>query len=294
MMELEGIYAPIPTAFKDEEIAYNKLKYNLEIWGRSKLDGLVVLGSNGEYVLLDEEEKVALTAFVRENFPTDKPVIAGTGCESTKATVRLTKRCAEAGADAVLVLNPSYYKSSMTNEALSRFYTEVADTSPVPVILYNMPRNTGINMSDQLVSELSKHPNIIGIKDSSGNIVQIAGILANSAPEFSVFAGSGNFLYASLCLGASGGTLAVANIFPDQCSHIVDYFKTGKYEEAKNIQFQILEANAAVTSRWGVTGLKAAMDILGYYGGEVRKPLLDLPTHNKDELKKILSKVVVV
>ena len=182
MMELEGIYAPIPTAFKDEEIAYNKLKYNLEIWGRSKLDGLVVLGSNGEYVLLDEEEKVALTAFVRENFPTDKPVIAGTGCESTKATVRLTKRCAEAGADAVLVLNPSYYKSSMTNEALSRFYTEVADTSPVPVILYNMPRNTGINMSDQLVSELSKHPNIIGIKDSSGNIVQIAGILANSAP----------------------------------------------------------------------------------------------------------------
>ncbi len=289
-MILEGVYAPIATAFKNEEIAYDQLKSNLGKWDKTLLTGLVVLGSNGEFVLLDEDDKVKLAAFVRENFSSDKPVIAGTGCESTGATIKLTKRCAEAGVDAVLVITPSYYKGSMTDDALKYFFMEVAEASTVPVILYNMPRNTGVNMSVPLVSELSKHPNIIGIKDSSGDIVQIAGILANSAPGFSVFAGSGSFLYASLCLGATGGTLAVANILPNQCSNIVNLYNAGKYEEAKTIQLQILEANAAVTSRWGVAGLKAAMDILGYYGGELKKPLLELPAHNKEELKSILEK----
>ncbi len=288
-MKLEGVYAPIATAFKEGEIAYKELKGNLEKWDKTMLTGLVVLGSNGEFVLLDEDDKVKLTAYVRENFSPGKPVIAGTGCESTKATIRLTKKCADVGVDAVLVLTPSYYKGSMTDEALNRFFLDIADASSVPVILYNMPRNSGVNMSVPLVTELSRHPNIIGIKDSSGNIVQIAGILANSAPAFSVFAGSGSFLYASLCLGAKGGTLAVANILPDQCSRIVDLYNAGKYEEAKSLQLKILDANAAVTSRWGVAGLKAAMDIMGYYGGEVKKPLLDISAQNKKELENILK-----
>jgi len=291
-MKMEGIYAPIPTAFKDGEIAYKELKGNLEKWDKTKLNGLVVLGSNGEFVLLDEEEKVELTAFVRENYPAEKPVVAGTGCESTRSTISLTNKCAKVGADAALVLTPSYYKGSMTDEALKTFFIDVADASRVPVILYNMPRNTGVNMSAGLVAELSKHPNIIGIKDSSGNIVQVAGIISESAPGFSVFAGSGSFLYASLCLGATGGTLAVANILPDKCFLIMDLFNKGKYEEAKNLQFQILEANAAVTSRWGIAGLKAAMDLVGYYGGEVRKPLIDLSDQNREEIRKILKKKI--
>lgn len=292
-MKLKGVYAPIPTVFNDGEIAYKKLKDNLAKWEKTRLEGLVVLGSNGEFVLLDEDEKVELTAFVRENYPAEKPVIAGTGCESTRATIRLTNKCAEAGVDAALILTPSYYKGSMTDVALKAFFTDVADASSVPVILYNMPRNTGVNMSAALVSELSEHPNIIGIKDSSGNIVQIAAIIADSSPNFSVFAGSGSFLYASLCLGATGGTLAVANILPDKCFQIVDLFNQGRHEEAKMIQFQILEANAAVTSRWGIAGLKAAMDLVGYFGGEVRKPLINLSDQNREEMKKILKKVGV-
>ncbi len=292
-MKMEGIYAPIPTPFIDGEIAYKELKGNLARWEKSELDGLVVLGSNGEFVLLDEDEKVELTAFVRENYPSEKPVVAGTGCESTRATIRLTNKCAEAGIDAALVLTPSYYKGSMTDEALKTFFTEVADASRVPVILYNMPRNTGVNMSAGLVAELSKHPNIIGIKDSSGNIVQIASIISDSISGFSVFAGSGSFLYASLCLGATGGTLAVANVLPGKCFQIIDLFNKGKYEEAKNMQLQILEANAAVTSRWGIAGLKAAMDLVGYYGGKVRKPLIDLSDQNREEMKKIFEKVGV-
>ncbi|MFO7953095.1 MAG: dihydrodipicolinate synthase family protein [Bacillota bacterium] len=290
-MKLEGIYAPIPTPFNKETIDYALLKQNLEKWEKTSLTGLVVLGSNGEFVLLDEEEKIKLTAFVRDNFPTTRPVIAGTGCESTRATIRLTEKCANLGVDAVLVITPSYYQGSMTDEALKHFFLEVADASPVPVILYNMPRNTGINMSVPLVVELSKHQNIAGIKDSSGNIVQIAGIIAGSASNFSVFAGSGNFLYPSLCLGATGGTLAVANILPDKCSRIVEFYNNGRLAEAKNLQLEILEINAAVTSRWGVAGLKAAMEMSGYYGGEVRKPLQDLSMKNKDELKEIINKL---
>ncbi len=289
-MKMKGVYAPIPTPFIDGEIAYEKLKDNLSRWEKTELDGLVVLGSNGEFVLLDEDEKVATAAFVRKNYPSEKPVVAGTGCESTRATIRLTNKCAEVGVDAALVLTPSYYKGSMTDEALKTFFTEVADASRVPVILYNMPRNTGVNMSAGLVAELSKHPNIIGIKDSSGNIVQIAGIISDSTPGFSVFAGSGSFLYASLCLGATGGTLAVANVLPGKCFQIVDLFNKGRHEEAKKLQFQILEANAAVTSRWGIAGLKAAMDLVGYFGGRVRKPLTDLSDQNRQDMKKILER----
>ena len=292
-MKMEGIYAPIPTPFIDGEIAYKELKDNLSRWEKTELGGLVVLGSNGEFVLLDEDEKVELAAFVKENYPAEKPVVAGTGCESTQATIRLTNKCAEVGIDAALVLTPSYYKGSMTDDALKAFFIDVADASRLPVILYNMPKNTGVNMSSGLVAELSKHPNIIGIKDSSGNIVQIASIISGSSPGFSVFAGSGSFLYASLCLGATGGTLAVANVLPGKCFQIIDFFNKGKYEEAKNIQLEILEANAAVTSRWGIAGLKAAMDLVGYYGGEVRKPLIDLSDQNREEMKKILQKIGV-
>lgn len=177
----------------------------------------------------------------------------------------------------------------MTDEALNGFFQEVADASPVPVILYNMPRNTGVNMSVPLVTALSKHPNIIGIKDSFGNIVQIAGILAEADPDFSVFAGSGSFLYASLCLGATGGTLAVASILSDLCHRILELYNAGEYAKAKEIQFRILEANAAVTAKWGVAGLKAAMDKMSYYGGEVRKPLQELSEDKKKELKSILK-----
>ncbi|MHB1652658.1 MAG: 4-hydroxy-tetrahydrodipicolinate synthase [Desulfitobacteriaceae bacterium] len=291
MFKLHGVYAPIPTPFAEGKIAYDQLEKNLAFWLNSKLSGLVVLGSNGEFVLLSPEEKDELIAFVCAKAKGHKPVIAGTGAESTEETLRLTKKAAEAGVAAVLVVTPNYYKGSMTDAVLKKFYTTVADESPVPVILYNMPRNTGINISTKLVADLAKHPNIIGIKDSGGNIVQIAEMIHTTPPDFSVFAGSASFLYASLVLGAKGGTLALANILPDECAEVQELFETGQLAESKELQMKLLESNTAVTARWGIAGLKAALDMLGYYGGDPRPPLMPMGDTEKAELKEILARV---
>jgi 4-hydroxy-2-oxoglutarate aldolase len=286
---IKGIFAPIPTPFVDDKIAWDKLRDNLAKWGKTSLAGLVVLGSNGEFALLSYNEKVELVRFVREHLPRDKKVIAGTGCETTAETIRLTKDCAAAGADAALVINPSFYKDSYTDPVLKEHFTAVADSSPIPLMLYNMPRNTGMSMSSQLIIELSKHPNITGVKDSSGNIVQIAEICAGTPDDFSVFAGSGSFLLASLAVGAVGGTLAVANIMPEQSVEVVTLFNAGKLEEARKLQHKLLAPNAAVTSRFGIAGLKAALDYLGYYGGPVRRPLLPLGEAEVEKLHAVLK-----
>ncbi len=285
---IKGIFAPIPTPFVDDQIAWDKLKDNLAKWGKSSLAGLVVLGSNGEFALLSYEEKVAMVRFVREHLPKDKLVIAGTGCETTAETIRLTKDCATAGADAALVINPSFYKGSYTDAVLKVHYTAVADASPIPLMVYNMPRNTGMNLSTQLVIELSKHPNIVGVKDSSGNIVQIAEVCAGTADDFSVFAGSGSFLLATLAVGGVGGTLAVANIMPELSVEVVNLFDGGKIDEARQAQQKLLAPNAAVTSKFGISGLKSALDYLGYFGGNVRPPLLPLSQPEVDKLHAIL------
>ncbi|MGE5483754.1 MAG: dihydrodipicolinate synthase family protein [Ignavibacteriales bacterium] len=287
-----GIFAPIATPFEGGEISFRRMKENLARWGETGLAGVVVLGSNGEFVLLDEDEKERLVGFVRENLPASKKVIAGTGCESTRATVRLSKKARDLGADAVLVVTPSYYKGGMTDHALQDYYTAVANDSPCPVLLYNMPRNTGVNMSPSLVASLSSHPNIAGIKDSSGNIVQISEIIARSRPGFAVFAGSGSFLLATLLMGGVGGTLAVANVIPDVCVRIATMFSEGRIREARDLQMKILDLNAAVTSRWGVAGLKAALDMTGYFGGDPRPPLRPLPAPQRVELQDILTRTL--
>lgn len=290
MFSLHGIYAPIPTPFVNGEIAYDKLAGNMNFWLDSRLSGIVVMGSNGEFVVLTPEEKRRLISAVCELAEGRKPVVAGTGCESTKETVALNQYAAAAGAAAVLVISPNYYKRSMTDALIQKFYLEVAEASPIPVILYNMPSNSGINLSSKLVIELAAHPNIIGVKDSSGNIVQIAEIIQNTPHDFSVFAGSASFLYPSLALGAAGGTLALANVLPDECARIQELVESGKHEEAKKLQLGLLEINDAVTSRWGISGLKAALELRGLYGGELREPLLPLPEQERKLLEKILEK----
>lgn len=289
MFTLHGIYAPIATPFAGGKIAYDKLEKNLHFWLESDLTGIVVLGSNGEFVLLSPEEKEALMRFVCAQAKGKKPVIAGTGAESTVETIRLSKKAAEAGADAVLVVTPNYYKGDMTDPVLARFYRDVADASTLPVILYNMPRNAGINISAKLAVELSKHPNIIGIKDSGGNIVQIADIIRNAQEGFSVFAGSASFLYASLALGATGGTLALANVFPNECARLQTLFEEGKIKEARDLQMNLIDSNNAVTARWGIPGLKAAMEMIGLYGGDPRPPLQPLGETDREALRKILT-----
>ena len=291
MFKLHGIYAPIATPFAGGEIAYDKLEKNLDYWLGSDLEGIVVMGSNGEFVLLSPAEKEELMRFVCARAKEKKkPVIAGTGAESTRETIRLSVKAAEAGADAVLVVTPNYYKGDMTDPVLARFYTEVADASPLPLILYNMPRNAGLNISAKLALELARHPNIIGIKDSGGNIVQIADMIRNAPPTFSVFAGSASFLYASLVLGATGGTLALANVFPNECARLQTLFEAGKFQEARDLQMNLIDSNNAVTARWGIPGLKVAMEMVGLYGGDPRPPLVPMKEADREELRKVLMK----
>jgi len=293
--KFRGVFAPIATPFdENEEIAYPQLRRNLEKWACTCLAGVVVMGSNGEFPYLDSAEKERLIGFVRENFPEERPVIAGTGCESTRETIKLTKRAAQLGADAALVLNPSYYKGSMTDAALKKFFFDVADGSPIPIMVYNMPRNTGVNLSAELVVSLSSHPNIVGVKDSSGNIAQISEIVAGAREGFAVFAGSGSFLLATILMGGVGGTLAVANVLPDHCTRIVALAQEGRIDEARRLQLEILPVNAAVTTRWGVAGLKAALDLLGYYGGPPRRPILPLGEEARAQLRTILQRVGVL
>ena len=287
----EGIYTPIVTPFKEnEEIDFESLKHNLDRWGKSPLAGILALGSNGEFPHLSLEERIEVVRFVRENFDPGKKVMAGITCDTTAGTVELSKRVAELGADAALVLPPYYYKGMMTEEVLLHHFTEVANRSPIPVMLYNMPANTGINLPASLVTELSKHANIVGIKDSSGNIVQIAQCVYGSAQDFRVFAGSASFMLPAFAVGARGATVALGNIMPAECCQVLELFNSGQLEEARKQQLRLLEINHTVTRGWGIPALKAAMDILGYRGGELRRPLQPLSKQQKSELQEILKR----
>ncbi len=280
-----GTYAPIPTPFNSGgEIDWNALRGNLQWWGQTSLQGLVFGGTNGEAVLLDHDEKVKAFAFTRENLPAEKKVIVGTGCESARATDSLNRAAAASGADAVLILNPSYFKGNLNDEVLHNYYLHVAENSPLPVILYNMPRNTGLNMSAKLICSLSTHPNIAGLKDSSGNIVQFGEVINNCGADFSVFAGSASIMLPALVLGAAGGVLALANIMPEECVSITTLYEEGKLDRAKDLQLSLLEINNAVTVRWGVAGLKAALEMIGRYGGPPRLPLLPLGESERSQL----------
>ncbi len=284
----EGVFAPIPTPFLGEEIAWEQLESNLQRWAAAGLCGLVVLGSNGEFPLLATREKEQLVAFVCRHAPRGVQVLAGTSCESTRETLELTCRAGEMGADGVLLVNPYYYKNCYSTRVLHQYFTRVADASSVPVMLYNMPAHTGINLEPELVRSLSQHPNIAGIKDSSGNISQLAEIVSGVREDFAVFAGSADFFLAALAVGAAGGTLALANILPASCVRIYTAFRQERWEEARQLQLRVLDINHAVTRRWGPPGIKAALDMLGYFGGEPREPLLALGREEQEELRTLL------
>ncbi|MDY0236390.1 MAG: 4-hydroxy-tetrahydrodipicolinate synthase [Gudongella sp.] len=287
---LNGIYTPIVTPFKkNEDIDYEKMKHNLDKWGKTDLDGIVVLGSNGEFVYLSTEEKLELVKFVIDNFNKDKNIIVGTSCESTRETIKLSNQMADLGADAVLVLPPNYFKGGMKDEILYKHFVDVADNVKVPLMLYNMPGNTGINLSSSLIARLAKHPNIVGVKDTAGNIVQLTEIVRDTEEDFSVFAGNAGYLLPALTVGARGATLALANILPEDCCKLVALVKEGKMDEARELQLKMIEINFTVTGRFGVPGLKYALDLLGYQGGEPRRPLRPLSEENQKIVKSVLE-----
>lgn len=288
-ISMAGIYPPIPTPFDASgEMDLKAFARNFERWNRFPLSGYVVLGSNGEFPYLSEPEKLTLFEAARKLIPSDKLFMAGTACESAHSTIALTKKAAALGADVAILITPSYYKSRMDAAGLSHYYQSVADASPIPVSMYNMPANTGVDMAADVIIKLSQHPNIVGLKDSGGNLAKIGEVVRYARPGFQVLAGSAGFLYPALCMGAVGGVLALANIAPQQCCDIVSLFKHGKHEDARELQQRMIPPNTAVTARFGVPGLKAALDMLGFYGGPPRSPMLPLPDAQKESLRNIM------
>jgi 4-hydroxy-2-oxoglutarate aldolase len=291
-MNLEGIYPPIPTSFRENgDLAVDKMQENLRRLSAFDLAGFLVLGSNGELIHLTHEEKVEVYRSSREAIDKNKLMIAGTGGQSTRETITLSVTAAEAGADAVLILHPYYYKGQMTQSALVDHYHEVADVCPVPVIIYNMPANTGMDLEAAQILAIADHPNIIGVKDSGGNVAKMGAIVHSAKPGFSALAGSAGFLLPALSVGAVGGILALANIAPQKCIDIYRAFRQGDIEKAKSGQLSAIALNTAVTRGWGVPALKAAMDHLGLYGGPGRKPLQPLEESLKPKLFELLKEI---
>jgi 4-hydroxy-2-oxoglutarate aldolase len=295
-LRIEGILPPIATPFTDGRVAHDRLRENLDRWNETQLAGYVVFGSNGEAVHLDQEEKLAMVDTAKQNLPSDKLLIAGTGCQSTEATVRLTNLCAERGAEAALIFTPHYYKAKMDAASLKRHYLSIAEGAKIPVLIYNVPQFTGVNVSPELVASLAEHPNVIGIKDSSGNIAQVGEMIATTPPppDFHVLAGSAGHLLPAITLGASGGVLALANVAPNECCRIFSDFRSGRHAEARELQLKLLAANKAVTAQFGVAGLKAALDMVGYFGGDPRPPLLPLGEDQTNELREILKRANLI
>jgi 4-hydroxy-2-oxoglutarate aldolase len=277
-MNLAGVFAPIPTPFDDRDrVDTARLRAALARWVTRPLTGFVILGSNGEAVLMDDFESDQVIVAARESVPRDRRFIVGTGRESTQAAVRASRRAAEHGADAVLVRTPGFFKTQMTSDAFVRHYTTVADASPVPVLLYNFTALTGVNLLPAAVARLAIHPNIIGMKESGGDVAQIADLVAATPEDFSVLAGSAGTFYPALCVGAVGGILALGCALPDACMRLFELARSGRHDDARALQRELVPVARLLGPTYGVPGLKAALNLLGYDVGVPRAPLTAVP-----------------
>lgn len=290
-----GVFPPITTPFDAAgAIDTRALAANASRWMRTRLAGLVVLGSNGEAPFLDEEESVRAIEAARAEVPSGRTLVAGAGREGTRATIDATRRAAAAGADAVLVRTPSYFKIRMTTDALVAHYLAVADVSPVPVILYNFPAVTGINLLPAAIERLARHGNIVGVKESAADVDQIAQDVARTPDTFTVFAGSAIVLQASLLAGATGAILAPACVVPDLCVELFELVAAARHDEARALQRRLTPLTRLVTATYGVPGLKVALDLIGFAGGAPRAPLLPAPAEAAAAIRAELAALGVV
>jgi 4-hydroxy-2-oxoglutarate aldolase len=253
------------------------------------LTGLVVLGSNGEATSLEDDEADRVIDIVRAGVPVSRPLIVGTGRESTRATIAASRRAASAGADAVLVRTPSFFKPQMTSDAFVRHFSEVADASPVPVLLYNVTLYTGVNMSPDAVERLAIHPNIVGMKESGSDIGQIAEYVARTPDDFTMLAGSATTLVHALCAGCDGAILALASLAPTECVLMTTLVGDRRLDQATELQRRLMPLARSVGSTYGVPGLKAALELIGYAGGSPRPPLRPVSSEVVDIIRRQLN-----
>jgi 4-hydroxy-2-oxoglutarate aldolase len=289
----DGIYPPLPTFFhENEDLDLPTLQRHIRRISTSGIAGYVVMGTNGEAVHLSQGERVQVIDAARSAAGEAALILAGCGEQSTRATLVNCRQAFQAGADIALILPPFYYKGRMNAGALLAHYRAVADHSPLPIVIYNMPDSAaGIDLDAAAICVLAEHSNILGVKDSSGNMAKLAQISGQAPTRFRIFAGSAGYLLPALAVGAVGAVAALANIFPSEVCRLQQLFTLGQLDEARLLQARLAPANTAVTTTYSVPGLKAGLDLLFGYGGRPRSPLQPLDEQERTRLAAILNAV---
>lgn len=290
--EIKGVIPPMATPFQaDGSVDYDAFVQNIHYYNTTALAGYLVLGSNSETPFLNEEEKLELIRLAVQHAAKDKIIMVGTGLESTEETIRLTNKAAKLGAHCALLLTPNYYGSNMNEEVQIAYFTEVADRCEIPILIYNVTKFTHINISPAAVSILSKHPNIIGMKDSSGDIAQLVSFITKGLdPQFNLIVGTASAWYPAQAIGVKAAIMALANCSPKECIEVQTLVESGRWQDALELYKRMFPVNAAVTGKYGVPGLKYAMNKLGLKGCFVRKPLLECSEAAKKDIDAILTK----
>lgn len=275
----------MPTPFRDGEIDSAAITHNVRRWIAAGLGGVVALGTNGEAALLDEQESDRVIEAARREVPRDRVLVVGVGRESTRATVAAAARAAALGADAVLVRTPSIYRAHVPLAAIAGHYTAVADASPVPVLLYNFPASTGVNLTPEIVGRLSTHQNIVGIKETSTDAAQFTDLSGVAPASFTILVGSAPGAYAAFCAGATGAIVAAACVVPEAFLELLALTRAGRHTDALRLQQHLTPFSRIVTTGFGIPGLKAAMDLAGYRGGAPRAPLAPASAEAIDKIR---------
>src|SRR5215470_18666491 len=291
-MTISGIFPALVTPFEpDGAVSLRGVRENIRRYNQTAVAGCVVLGSTGESVMLSREAADSVLAASIEVAAPSKLLIAGTGAESTSETIARTRRAADLGYAAALVKTPYYYKPVYKAETFVRHYRAVADASPIPVLLYSVPQFTGITLETPEILTLAAHPNIVGIKDSSGNIQRVVEIVAGARPDFQVLTGGAAVIYPALAVGARGAILALAAALPEKCAELFLLFESGRHEQAKALQLELAVASKRIVSEQGIAGVKYAMDLRGYNGGLPSLPLLPLAEEKKQSIAAVISQL---
>ncbi|MCU1241414.1 MAG: 4-hydroxy-tetrahydrodipicolinate synthase [Candidatus Acidoferrum typicum] len=289
-MDFSGVFAALTTPFAaDDSVAIAHLKQNIQRYNATGLAGYAVQGSTGESVLLSRAEWDSVLVAAKEAASPQKKLLAGTGVESTAETISRTKRAADLGYHAALVKTPYYYKPVYKPDVFIAHYRCVADASPIPVLLYSVPQFTGISLEAPEVAVLAEHPNIVGIKESSGHVQRVGEMIAAAPASFQVLTGGAGVLLPSLTVGAKGAILALASALPEKCSELYELTRRGQLETARELQKKLLRASKLIVSEFGIAGVKFVMDQRGYYGGLPRLPLLPLADAAKIRVLELLA-----
>ena len=290
-MNISGVYPPVPTFFDaDEELDLPTLRRHIARLRQAGIANFVALGSNGEAVHLDMDERFRVIETIRATAGAEAQLLAGAGAQSTRETIRLCALASQAGADIALILPPHHYGGRMGMATQRAHFLAVADASPLPVMIYNMPANAaGVDLDAETIIALAAHPNIVGVKDSSGNVTKLAQVVAGAPDDFAVLAGSAGFLLPALVVGARGVIAALANVAPHECLRLMDLYEQGALAEARTLQARLIPVNTAVTGGYGVAGLKAALSLVAGYGGAPRRPLAPLSDGEREQLRTLLA-----